>query len=294
MKDGRLRITRRGGDDIQILVDTITNVTPTYSKKVLTTPIVGMGMDATFPVETGSGVNITFSFKRDNPTDTQDDDSDDSSKWSNKTWYERLTDFMNEWQFRSDGVRVQYNLPEGSDEVNPYIPSIDEFGYIRRVQRSYNSNFNTVISGTIEVSVGTAFLNKDYTKKEYHSSARVTIDPGTLGENYIKAYDSGGTLITSTTTIGGVFGSLSTAKRTRDLPLDTFVEVVPTDKDYATVSFKAPYPPPAWVAMAGLANMTFSNWSFAGASYSAGAMMSATLSSLESSRFVAQWRKSDE
>lgn len=170
-----------GTDVVHIDVQTVTAVSVSVNKKVVSTPIVSKGVDATFPLESGCGKRYSFSFSRVNPTNPSDD-SEDTNLWSNEKWYSNMTALMDRWQARTDGCIINFN----ADGTNPHQCVIDnERGYIRTLERKYDTNSNVMITGEIDISIGTMYMSREpvglaglYLPPVDYTYA--VLDPGTL------------------------------------------------------------------------------------------------------------------
>ena len=135
---------------ISLDVGCVVSVNISMNKAVSTIPLVSMGVDRTFQLETGSSLQYTVTFKRQNPTD-HDDTSTNSLDWSNAHWYYKMNEAINRWQMKTDGFRLVYT----PDVTNPYTPPIDANGYIKTFTRKYSNKFNDLIEGSFVFVVGT-------------------------------------------------------------------------------------------------------------------------------------------
>lgn len=185
----RITYTQLGKDGIATPITlsfgAVTSIKPSITKSVSTIPLVSMGADRAFQLETGNTKEYNISFSRVNPTD-YDNSSSDSTLWSNAYWYEQVTKLADRWQMKTDGCRITY-LPA---VTNPYVPSIDTNGYIKMLTRTYNSRFNELITGTIQIIVGTMYVlssptNKSITSIEQEKYRTILLDPG-LATSYTK------------------------------------------------------------------------------------------------------------
>ena len=152
--------TREGQSTVEYMIDlgTVTNISRSASKKSMITPIVSLNMRDAFPIESGNGQTISLSFKRADSRTTSSDGVNPTSLaisklHSNKRWYADLTSAIDRWQARTDGCVLHYV----SD--TPYVPSFDKVGYIKNISRTYRNDFNEVITGSLEFSVGTMYVN---------------------------------------------------------------------------------------------------------------------------------------
>lgn len=138
-----------------VSLGTVTAIAPTLNKKSMVTPIPSLDMQSAFPIESGNSKSYSISFKRVNPV-TPDNSSDDSDRWSNRKWYEALTSCINRWQARTDGCTLRYAAND-----NVYLPSFTERGYIKSIVRTYSNDYNEVISGTLQFTVGRMHIRTD-------------------------------------------------------------------------------------------------------------------------------------
>lgn len=143
--------------DFYVDFGTTTSVSRTVNKKTMITPIVSRPMDDAFPIESGNSQTLSFSFKR---TDKglANDEADPTSREisqqrSNAKWYEDVTDMIDRWQARTDGCILHY------ESDTPYVPSFTKAGYIRSISRTYKNDYNEMITGTLEFTVGTMYVN---------------------------------------------------------------------------------------------------------------------------------------
>lgn len=145
-----------------IYLGTITSISRSIQKRVAVTPIVSLDMQSAFPIENGNSQTISISFTHTNGQDNM----------VNAVWYQRLTEFVDRWQARTNGVKLYY-LPEAD---NPYISDMftsddDDRpyvgGYIKSLTRDYTVDFNEVIKGTLEFAVGTMYVDRRGSKLGY-------------------------------------------------------------------------------------------------------------------------------
>ena len=246
-----------------IAVETITNMDISFSKRVTTIPILSKGIDATFPLEGGSGMNISFTFKRDSPLNP-DDTSADSRLWTNVKWYRALTDLIDVWQLRTDGYIISFNngVFENDRTVSPYVASISgERGYIKRISRNYVAGYNTLISGTIDFVIGTAYVSTDRPEvvDRYEAIGEIVLKPGALKDKSIYVNPVGDIGVTA----GSYFGEFATRDRKISAPMiytDSGVRVM-------SVSLIVPPAPSSWLSIARNANAEFAGWRYNGEDY---------------------------
>ena len=133
---------------------TVERISHNLSKSCMITALVSLRAESAFGLDTKTGKTITLSFSRVNPI-SPNDDSSDSTRWSNAFWKGELIKAVNRWQCRTDGARLSF-IPSSD---NPYMPPIDDVnGYIKTLSFSYTSSNNTMISGSMEFHVGTMYV----------------------------------------------------------------------------------------------------------------------------------------
>ena len=182
--EGKFRIsyysTDANGIRSQVILDvgSVTNLTQNITKATSTIPLVSMGADRAFQLETGNTMQYTISFKRKNPVN-HDNTSADSTQWSNRKWYDEMTKLVDRWQMKTDGCRMTYK-PE---ITNPYVPAIDVNGYIKMLTRNYTSKYNELIEGSIQFIVGTIYTMKSpKAQPEQRTYIPLFLDCGVNGE----------------------------------------------------------------------------------------------------------------
>lgn len=129
-----------GGTTIDL--GTVTSFGRSYSKSVAVTPLVSLPMEQAFPLESASQLTVNISFSR---------------VGDNTSWYNSLTQAMNRWQCRTDGFTLRYT----PDPDNPFIPPTTVNGYIKSLSRTYSSDANQLVTGTLEFHVGTMYCSTD-------------------------------------------------------------------------------------------------------------------------------------
>lgn len=155
---GKLRLEYGG---VPVGFGSITTYGETFSKSCMTTPLVSLTVDDTFVIENGSSKVYSFKFARVHP-ENYDDSSSDTTRWSNRKWYEEVVACINRWQARTDGAILSYT----PDSDNPYIPArMDsgtslwaENGYIKTLTLTYSPGENCTIYGSMEFHVGAMFV----------------------------------------------------------------------------------------------------------------------------------------
>ena len=145
---------------IKLDLGTIESVSNSITKRVMVTPIVTRPMSDSFPVESGNSQAYSLTFKRTHSGTEQYDDQPGTSPettklWSNRRWYEALTDAVDRWQARTDGVTLHYE----DDESEYYLPDFEIGCYIKSIDRVYNVSYNEMISGSITFAAGTMYVN---------------------------------------------------------------------------------------------------------------------------------------
>lgn len=134
---------------------TITAFSDSFTKSVMTTPIVSLPTDCTFPLETGATLTYTASFSRVSPMD-YDDNSEDSDKWCNATWVERVCTLANRWQARTDGYMMVFRETDVDGKPNPYVPQRKEKVYIKKLTIDTVAGYTDLVTGSIQFKVGSA------------------------------------------------------------------------------------------------------------------------------------------
>lgn len=278
---GTLRISRSRSDGSKVLeVSCITDLDISFSKRVSTVPIVSKGMDTTFPLENGSNMSISFSYSRKNP-DEIDDTSEDQSMWSNSRWYDMLTSLVDVWQLKYNGFRIQYN-----DDSNAFLdntPTIDERGYIKRVTRRFNSKHNTLITGTIDVSVGTAYVEtvKPVANEKYSFDINLEMTSGDLASFKIFLSNGAETGIE----VGNIFPSDALAN-VRISPSVTYDNL----SEWDVVTVAVPYLPILWNTLGNMCRLNFLGWDFNGETCQPGGQVQIEKGDTSAKQFVAKWK----
>lgn len=138
-------------DGNTIDLGTVTSFGRSYSKSVAVTPLVSLPMEQAFPLESASQLTVNISFSR---------------VGDNTSWYDSLTQAMNRWQCRTDGFTLRYT----PDSDNPFIPPTEVSGYIKSLSRTYSSDANQLVTGTMEFHVGTMYCSS--TTRPYGTGGR--------------------------------------------------------------------------------------------------------------------------
>lgn len=148
---------RRYGTTTQAVSDEI-NVS------VSVTPIVTYNAENAFVFDLQATEKISFSFTRKNPTGIIHvmnnnvmtemplpwDASSDDRHWSNRTWMNKLRNFIDCWQTDSDGCKLTYEPLD--DTLQAAIPSLNV--YVQTLQYNMNTSSNEVVNGTLTLQVG--------------------------------------------------------------------------------------------------------------------------------------------
>lgn len=154
---GSLRIsyndTDREGMNIVLDFGAVLSFAPTVTKMTGATPIVSRGIESTFVIESGGGIQYTLNFMRKLPKDA-DDSSEDPARWSNSYWWTKMTAAVSRLQARTDGFRLTY-VPS---DTNPYTVSTVCNGYIKNLTRTIDMTSVEVIRGTMTFIVGTMYV----------------------------------------------------------------------------------------------------------------------------------------
>ena len=158
-KGAYLEYVDKDGNLINLDLGTIEAISNSITKRVSVTPIVTRPMADAFPVETGNSQSLSITFKRKHPGMTSYDDQPGTSvgitsMWSNERWYSELTAAIDRWQARTDGFILHY-----VDSGSGYLPSFDIGCYIKSIDRIYKNDFNELISGSINFSIGSMYVN---------------------------------------------------------------------------------------------------------------------------------------
>lgn len=133
----------------------ITSFTDSFSKSVSTTPIVSLPTDCTFPLETSASLSYNVSFARVSPKD-YDDDSEDSDRWCNATWVQRVSSLANRWQARVDGYDMVFEEYDDNGNLNPYVPSRRDRVFIKKLSFSQDAGYTDYLTGSMQLRVGSA------------------------------------------------------------------------------------------------------------------------------------------
>ena len=131
----------------------ITSIRASINKATSTIPLVSMGVDRAFQLESGSTLTYNIEFKRKSPID-YDNTSSDSTMWSNRVWYGEVTKLINRWQMRTDGCTLTFE----PSVTNPFVPAINANGYIKVLSRKFTNTYNELITGSIQFIVGTTHV----------------------------------------------------------------------------------------------------------------------------------------
>ena len=147
-----------GGSTRSIYLGYVTSITETFSKTVSAFPLVSMSQDNTFGLENGNGQSYQIQFKHVADTMVYAYDGN----LSPAEWYDKLTQFVDRWQTRSNGFRLVYRPSPQINEINPYVQNIDVNGYVRSLQRTFKAGNLTEIDCTLRFDVGTMYVRNKY------------------------------------------------------------------------------------------------------------------------------------
>lgn len=156
---------------------TPTGISDTFSKKLVTTPIPSMPVDRTFAIEMGAALTMEITFVRKNPAPATEinDQSEDSTKWCNATWLERVSTLTDRWQARSNGYTITLN---DDDARLLGVPTIEESDnkrvFITNATYNYKEGFSDTIFGTITL----ALTNQLKQKQTLHPKEYGQVVPG--------------------------------------------------------------------------------------------------------------------
>lgn len=126
---------------------TVTSWSNSVQKRGTATPVVTQGVQNSFPIENGNSQSYTFQFKHTNG----------QNGMTNAEWKTRVTECIDRWQVRTDGCLLTYRRQSG----NVYVDDMDLVGYIKNIDLIYDTNFNEVITGSLEFVVGRMYINYD-------------------------------------------------------------------------------------------------------------------------------------
>ena len=159
--DGTATLTFTDADSTPHVVSlgTIKSISNTFQKKANVTPIVSLNMQSAFPLETGNSQSISISFQHYNGQDGK----------TNAEWYTELTQFVDRWQAKTNGCILNLTPPEAFPYQGDLFKNVG--GYVKSLTRAYTSDFNELISGSLEFVVGTMCVND--------------VDPGDAGEGAV-------------------------------------------------------------------------------------------------------------
>lgn len=128
-------------------VGTVTSWSNSVTKKGSAYAIVTQDVQNSFPIENGNSQSYSFSFKHTNGQNGK----------TNAAWHQEMTAIINRWQARTDGCMIRY-VPDGD---NTYVQTMELEGYVKSLTLDYKNDYNEVISGTLEFSVGTMHVHVD-------------------------------------------------------------------------------------------------------------------------------------
>lgn len=185
----------------------ITSIRASITKATSTIPLVSMGVDRAFQLETGSTLVYYIDFKRKSPID-YDNSSSESTDWSNKQWYDVTTALVNRWQMKTDGCTLTFT----PTVLNPYVAPVNVNGYIKVLSRRYTNDYNELISGSIQFVVGTTHvlsgsmeLQPTLESEKQNRTILLKIDPSQINLATEKKYGLSRVIYTMKKTGGFVF-----------------------------------------------------------------------------------------
>jgi len=137
---------------IKIDFGIITGYSESFSKSVAKFPIVGRSTRDTFAIESSSTSDMEINFVRKSP-EYFDNDSMDSTEWSNSYWVEEVGLAMDRWQAETDGFKFRYN----EDRELSGMPRRVLNGYVRSLSYQFKAGDVQCVYGTITFSSGTMY-----------------------------------------------------------------------------------------------------------------------------------------
>ena len=159
----------------------VTHFGPTYIKQCSTTPLPSLPMEATFAVETSSGLDVQISFTHTGS--------------NNAGWYGDLQAAVNRWQCETNGFVMNF-IP---DSDTPYLPEMRNLnGYIKSISLQYNKADPMIIKGTMEFHVGTMYVTNNpgsFSSARPQSDYQIFLSSGSGAPCLILGTDSSGNRI---------------------------------------------------------------------------------------------------
>lgn len=179
LSKGRLILSYSEGSRLYTLeCETVTAVSDQINANVLQVPIPSYNADNAFAFDSGSTEKLHFTIIRRNPEEIEDPPNIpdnvsemynfdwsqcDTTKWSNRVWKLALVSMVDRWQMRSDGISVMF-IPivlsdiESGDTQGYFQAMIDENGYIKTLNITYDINSFEVLRISMDIAIGT--MNK--------------------------------------------------------------------------------------------------------------------------------------
>ena len=168
----------------KIYLGYVTSMSELFTKGVSSFPLISMSQDDCFAIENNSSLTYHIGFKHvDGATINGMDgaivtpDSDNPSSESSADWYDRLTSFVDRWQARTNGFRLDFipydseypgstsGLRPGQQDPTKYNPVMypltNVSGFIRSLSRTYNAGDPTVIECDMRFEVGTMYIRRN-------------------------------------------------------------------------------------------------------------------------------------
>lgn len=136
-----------------ISLGTVTSITNTVQKNTQITPIVSLDMQSGFPIESGNSQTYSLKFVHMNG---QDD-------LTNADWYNLLTRAVDRWQSRTDGCVLTYIPDDDVPVIGDFLTDVG--GYIKNLTRTYSADYNEMIQGTLDFTVGSMYINHSYNEE---------------------------------------------------------------------------------------------------------------------------------
>ncbi len=149
----RLRM-KNNDEEREFDFGTITSIGLVYNSSVNVDAIMTFSFESSLCYDMGVGKTYEISFTRVNPTDIDNTDTLDTSKWSNKKWIKEVKNFINRWQGMHNGFRMSI-VPEHSDEY----PTIIDNVYFTSLSLPKTNTTSQVISGDMQITVGTLYIS---------------------------------------------------------------------------------------------------------------------------------------
>lgn len=164
-----LRWSEAGGTQI-LDMGIPTAFSPQFSKSITKFPLVTRSYTDTLGIESRTSLHLQISYTRKEPLSTNDN-STDSTKWSNERWIEGVNEAMDRWQVMSDGFTIVFNTqsltPSKDADGNQYyrsvysgFPAVVRNGYVSSLSMKYKEGVPEVLTGDVTISVGSMTVKK--------------------------------------------------------------------------------------------------------------------------------------